>query len=110
MMISTSETARDVVVLLDHLGWTKKQELHIVSISKGRMILQGEYVCKDTRGEIFSIILELALQIPNQIASLSLVATKAGLWSLSMGLMPVCYLEIICTLDADLVHPETWDN
>lgn len=37
---STSEMAKDVVELVDHLGWTKKRELHIIGISMGGMIAQ----------------------------------------------------------------------
>jgi pimeloyl-ACP methyl ester carboxylesterase len=37
---STSEMARDVVELVDHLGWTGKRELHVIGISMGGMIAQ----------------------------------------------------------------------
>lgn len=37
---STSEMAKDVVELVDHLGWTGKRELHIIGISMGGMIAQ----------------------------------------------------------------------
>lgn len=37
---STSEMARDVVELVDHLGWTNKRELHVIGISMGGMIAQ----------------------------------------------------------------------
>lgn len=32
--------AKDVVELIDHLGWTGKRELHIIGISMGGMIAQ----------------------------------------------------------------------
>lgn len=105
MVISTSGMAGDVVVLLDYLGWTGHRELHIVGISLGGMISQGEYIYECTRSELFTITLELALKIPHRIASLSLVATKAGVRFAAMNLTPVCYSKMICTLDADLVHP-----
>ena len=34
--------AGDVVVLLDYIGWTGHRELHVVGISMGGMISQGE--------------------------------------------------------------------
>jgi predicted alpha/beta-fold hydrolase len=37
---STSEMAKDVVELVDHLGWTGKRELHVIGISMGGMIAQ----------------------------------------------------------------------
>ena len=62
---STTEMARDVLDLLDHLGWTTalpRRTLHIIGVSMGGMIAQ-----------------ELALMIPKQIASLTLVSTAARL-------------------------------
>ena len=105
MIISTSGMARDVVVLLDYIGWTGHRELHIIGVSMGGMISQGEYVCEGTRGDSFTIIPELALKIPHRIASLSLLATKAGVRFRAMNLTPVCYPEVICILNADLVYP-----
>lgn len=37
---STSEMAKDIVELIDHLGWTGKRELHVIGISMGGMIAQ----------------------------------------------------------------------
>ena len=34
--------AQDVTVLLDHVGWTSERELHVVGVSLGGMIAQGE--------------------------------------------------------------------
>lgn len=34
--------AQDVVVLLDHVGWTHERALHVVGVSLGGMIAQGE--------------------------------------------------------------------
>ncbi|KAI9874266.1 MAG: hypothetical protein M1830_009943 [Pleopsidium flavum] len=59
---SSSEMAKDTVELLDHLGWTGKRQLHVIGISMGGMIAQ-----------------ELALLIPERIASLSLISTAARL-------------------------------
>ena len=33
--------AEDILVLLDHVGWTKPRDLHVVGISMGGMIAQG---------------------------------------------------------------------
>jgi hypothetical protein len=37
---STSEMAKDIVELVDHIGWTGKRELHVIGISMGGMIAQ----------------------------------------------------------------------
>jgi hypothetical protein len=34
--------SQDVVVLLDYVGWTSERELHVVGVSLGGMIAQGE--------------------------------------------------------------------
>lgn len=40
MWYSTSEMAKDLVEVLDHLGWTAKRQLHVIGISMGGMISQ----------------------------------------------------------------------
>ena len=55
---TTSEMAKDVVELLDHVGWTDPRSVNVVGISMGGMIAQ-----------------ELGLQIPERICSLNLVST-----------------------------------
>lgn len=37
---STSDMAKDVIEVIDHVGWTAKRELHIIGISMGGMIAQ----------------------------------------------------------------------
>ncbi|KAF2032401.1 alpha/beta-hydrolase [Setomelanomma holmii] len=37
---STSEMAKDVIEVVDHLGWTNKRDLHVIGISMGGMIAQ----------------------------------------------------------------------
>jgi predicted alpha/beta hydrolase len=37
---STSEMAKDIVEVVDHIGWTGKRELHVIGISMGGMIAQ----------------------------------------------------------------------
>ena len=37
---STSEMARDIIEVVDHIGWTGKRELHVIGISMGGMIAQ----------------------------------------------------------------------
>lgn len=34
--------AEDVIVLLDYIGWTAKQSIHVVGVSLGGMISQGK--------------------------------------------------------------------
>jgi pimeloyl-ACP methyl ester carboxylesterase len=60
MRYSTSEMARDIVELLDHLGWTSPRQLHVSGVSMGGMIAQ-----------------ELGLLIPDRICSLNLISTAA---------------------------------
>ncbi|KAL1297102.1 hypothetical protein AAFC00_004685 [Neodothiora populina] len=62
MRYSTSEMAKDLIEVLDHVGWTEKRQLHVVGISMGGMIAQ-----------------ELAYLIPDRVRSLSLVSTAARL-------------------------------
>jgi hypothetical protein len=40
----TSGMSEDVLVLLDHVGWTAPREIHIVGISMGGMIAQGRRI------------------------------------------------------------------
>jgi pimeloyl-ACP methyl ester carboxylesterase len=37
---STSEMAKDVIEVIDHLGWTDNRQLHVIGISMGGMIAQ----------------------------------------------------------------------
>jgi hypothetical protein len=37
---STSEMAKDIIEVVDHIGWTGTRELHVVGISMGGMIAQ----------------------------------------------------------------------
>jgi pimeloyl-ACP methyl ester carboxylesterase len=59
---TTSEMALDTLDLLDALCWTQPRQLHVIGVSMGGMIAQ-----------------ELALLIPERIASLVLVSTAARL-------------------------------
>lgn len=59
---STSEMARDVVDLVDQLGWTEERQLHIMGVSMGGMIAQ-----------------EVAYLIPERICSLNLLSTAAAI-------------------------------
>ncbi|KAI1452028.1 alpha/beta-hydrolase [Annulohypoxylon moriforme] len=60
MRYSTSEMARDIIEVADHVGWTSPRQLHVCGISMGGMIAQ-----------------ELAYLAPDRIASLSLICTAA---------------------------------
>ena len=44
MRYSTSDMAKDVFEVLNHLGWTSKRTLHVIGVSMGGMIAQ-EMVC-----------------------------------------------------------------
>ena len=57
---STSEMARDIIEVLDHVGWTEPRSVHAAGISLGGMIAQ-----------------EVACAIPERLASLSLICTSA---------------------------------
>lgn len=37
---STSEIAKDVIEVMDHVGWTGKRDCHVVGVSMGGMIAQ----------------------------------------------------------------------
>jgi len=39
---TTSGMAEDIITLLDYVGWTGEREVHVVGISLGGMIAQGE--------------------------------------------------------------------
>lgn len=56
---STSEMARDIIEVLDHVGWTLPRQVHAMGISLGGMIAQ-----------------ELACAVPQRLASLSLLCTS----------------------------------
>lgn len=66
---STSEMARDVIEVLDHVGWTAEREINVIGISLGGMIAQ-----------------EIACAIPTRLCSLSLICTSAALESTSKPL------------------------
>jgi pimeloyl-ACP methyl ester carboxylesterase len=36
--------AEDAIVLMDHVGWTKEREVHVVGASLGGMIALGLYI------------------------------------------------------------------
>lgn len=57
---STSKMARDVIQVLDHVGWTAEHSVHVVGVSMGGMISQ-----------------ELVLAIPDRIATLTLICSCA---------------------------------
>jgi pimeloyl-ACP methyl ester carboxylesterase len=58
MRYSTAAMAQDFIEVLDHIRWTGERELHVIGVSMGGMIAQ-----------------ELALMIPERIASLTLMST-----------------------------------
>jgi pimeloyl-ACP methyl ester carboxylesterase len=40
MRYSTSEMAKDLIEVLDHLGWTEDRSIHVTGVSMGGMIVQ----------------------------------------------------------------------
>lgn len=50
---TTSEMAKDIVELLDHVGWKDQRSVHVVGISMGGMIAQ-ELVRLSTRSYAYS--------------------------------------------------------
>lgn len=60
MRYSTTEMARDLLEVVDHLGWTSPRQLHVCGISMGGMIAQ-----------------EFAYLVPERISSLNLISTAA---------------------------------
>lgn len=40
MRYSTSDMAKDLLEVIDHVGWTEKRQLHVIGISMGGMIAQ----------------------------------------------------------------------
>jgi hypothetical protein len=74
----TSGMAEDIIVLLDHVGWTSLRQIHVVGASLGGMIAQGESALVDSHTKFTNIPTELAWRIPDRIASLILCVTTPG--------------------------------
>lgn len=58
---TTGDMAKDVIEVMDHIGWTEKQSVNLVGVSMGGMIS-----------------LEIARQNPERLASLLLLSTTSG--------------------------------
>ncbi|KAH7889936.1 Alpha/Beta hydrolase protein [Phlebopus sp. FC_14] len=103
---TTSGMAEDVIALLDYIGWMADRDLHVVGISLGGMIAQGQ-------GPVHFIhatdqTTELAYRIPGRISSLSLVVTTPGgrPWSNLPSWKGVSSLTRLLTMtDLDLKLP-----
>jgi pimeloyl-ACP methyl ester carboxylesterase len=61
---TTSQMARDIIEVVDHVGWTEERQLNVVGISLGGMIAQ-----------------EAACLVPTRIQSLSLLCTSSSVES-----------------------------
>ncbi|KAJ7771767.1 alpha/beta-hydrolase [Mycena metata] len=101
-LFSTSGMAEDAIVLIDHLGWKAKRDLHVVGVSLGGMIAQ-----------------ELATRIPDRIASLTLAVTTPGgapwtnlpPWKGAISLarlMVTADVELKIPLILEMVYPLRW--
>lgn len=77
-LYSTSEMAKDLIDLLEFVGWYPSQRLHVVGVSMGGMIAQ-----------------ELATMIPERIQSLVLTSTTAGN---SSEIAPISALKMFAKL------------
>ena len=78
---STSEMAKDLLEVIDHVGWTADRQLNVVGISMGGMIAQ-ELVRESQLfldGSIDMIFAIQAYMIPNRIATLNLISTAPRL-------------------------------
>lgn len=71
---TTSEMAKDLVELLDHVGWTENRSVHVVGISMGGMIAQ-ELVCLNLNHKLFrhptNTLAARACSSPNAYAALT---------------------------------------
>jgi pimeloyl-ACP methyl ester carboxylesterase len=83
--------ADDAIAVIDYVGWNNGRELHIVGVSLGGMISQGDSLLSFVPTSLRNV--ELALKIPERILSLSLVVTKAGSAGFWANLTPVCCLS-----------------
>lgn len=71
---TTSEMAKDIIELLDHVGWTEPRSVHVVAISMGGMIAQ-ELVSDRRVVHVIQTDKLQGLLIPNRICSLNLIST-----------------------------------
>ncbi|ORY73588.1 Alpha/Beta hydrolase protein [Leucosporidium creatinivorum] len=101
-LYKTSEMAKDVVELLEEVGWFAEGRLNVVGVSMGGMIA-----------------LELASLIPTQIHSLLLTSTKSGtVFDLPSSKATYMFLRLLSgtvwspssaiSLIVDSLYPSTW--
>ena len=84
---STSEMARDLLELLDNVGWTGERSVHVVGISMGGMIAQEMVHSPAFVRKIRMLTPKQAYREPKRIASLSLVSTAAELMNTVVSLI-----------------------
>ncbi|KAJ7246380.1 alpha/beta-hydrolase [Mycena rebaudengoi] len=88
---TTSGMAEDILALLDHIGWTSLRQIHVVGASLGGMIAQ-----------------ELALRIPNRIASLTLCVTTPGGMKFLATLLMTKEPEKKAPTVMKMLYPSVW--
>jgi hypothetical protein len=87
--------SEDVITLLDFLGWTEKRSVHLVGLSLGGMIAQGESRILIPRNfDVIRLRIELCYRIPERFISLTLGVTTAGGFPLC-NIPPVRQIQIL---------------
>ena len=100
MRYTTSEMAKDVIEVLDHVGWTDPRSAHVVGVSMGGMISQEMARALHPAVVTARLIVHKASMIPERIASLTLLSTAARLMNTVVRDTP-CY-DLSLHLNADL--------
>ncbi|OCK75745.1 alpha/beta-hydrolase [Lepidopterella palustris CBS 459.81] len=88
MRYSTSEMAKDTIELLNHVGWTRERQLHIIGISMGGMIAQE-------MGFFENLLNRINIFIPRSLDA-QLAGIKHNLYTSSYLLSPDSTECVVC--------------